>query len=502
MAIALRDRSRSPRNGASSSHVACSAWPPTGCSFQDKTLVLNGVQVPFIHFTKGGLDEIWLPAKPVMKTTGEANITQIMDRVFSDDKMTFEKLVNLKGLPLEGFFGFVKTPNPDDHNEKNAIWVNESGFYAMVLGSRKPHCVAFQRWVLHDVLPSIRRHGSYGDQAASLRLCFDEDLKAKAHVPVKAPVLVKAPAPAKAPVPVKAQVRMVEDERLSFCEIVKANCGGACELKLKDLVRISYVKFVELVATEERRSVAAVCGELRDGTYGLKARLPRRWEALAVAAVGQALAPACGALPTGDADRAGFVETRSEEARGPRAFVAEGAHGIAKDAANCMWIGQLQVGQRIFFLDSWEAAVGLSLRTARALLRAGHLAENLFSANPDEAIVSQLAREGVVARQGDWATSFPSQQFGGIYLDLCYGSLTYICVQLELATYRACPGCVLGVTVTERDFNGEPLLLRALSLQEFLMNLGWRPALQGLRASTLLHRSGKGHQVLTQFWKK
>jgi len=42
----------------------------------------------------------------------------------------------------------------------------------------------------------------------------------------------------------------------------------------------------------------------------------------------------------------------------------------------------------------------------------------------------------------------------------------------------------------------------ALSLQEFLSNLGWRPALQGLRASTLLHRSGMGRQVLTQFWKK
>jgi len=37
-------------------------------------------------------------------------------------------------------------------------------------------------------------------------------------------------------------------------------------------------------------------------------------------------------------------------------FVADGEHSIAKDAANSMWIGQLQVGQRIFFLDSWVAS--------------------------------------------------------------------------------------------------------------------------------------------------
>jgi len=183
MAVARRDRSRSPHasNGSSFSHVVPGgAWPPAGCSFQNKTLVLNNVQIPFIHLKKQGQDEIWMPAKSVMKTTGETTITHIMERVFEDDKMTFEKFVNSKGLPLEGCCGFATPPNPEDHNEKKAIWVNESGFYAMVLGSRKPHCVAFQRWVLHDVLPSIRRQGSYGGGSggsAELRLWFDEDLK-------------------------------------------------------------------------------------------------------------------------------------------------------------------------------------------------------------------------------------------------------------------------------------------------------------------------------------
>jgi len=127
----------------------------------NKTLILNKVRVPFIHYNDGSKEEIWMPAKPVMKTTGEANISHIMDRVFADDKMSFEDLVKSKGFPTDGCYGFVKTPNPKDYHENKAIWVNESGFYTMVLGSRKPHCVAFQRWVLHDVLPCLRRTGQY-----------------------------------------------------------------------------------------------------------------------------------------------------------------------------------------------------------------------------------------------------------------------------------------------------------------------------------------------------
>jgi hypothetical protein len=133
--------------------------PPPGCSFSNRTLTLNGELVPFIHF--GALDEIWMPAKPVMRATGEANITHILERVFPDDQMTFGSLVASKGLPMEGCYGFRQAPDPSNYHEKKAIWVNESGFYAMVLGSRKPHCAAFQRWVLHEVLPSIRRTGSY-----------------------------------------------------------------------------------------------------------------------------------------------------------------------------------------------------------------------------------------------------------------------------------------------------------------------------------------------------
>ena len=39
--------------------------------------------------------------------------------------------------------------------------VSEPGLYALVSKSRKPEAAAFQRWIHHSVLPSIREHGIY-----------------------------------------------------------------------------------------------------------------------------------------------------------------------------------------------------------------------------------------------------------------------------------------------------------------------------------------------------
>ena len=41
------------------------------------------------------------------------------------------------------------------------IFVNESGFYALVLGSKLSTAVKFKNWVTADVLPQIRKTGGY-----------------------------------------------------------------------------------------------------------------------------------------------------------------------------------------------------------------------------------------------------------------------------------------------------------------------------------------------------
>jgi hypothetical protein len=78
---------------------------PPGCSFSDRKLVLGGTQLPFVRYERDGKDEIWFPAKPRMRVTGETNITQCLERVVDECKMSFKELVAAKGLPQSGASG-------------------------------------------------------------------------------------------------------------------------------------------------------------------------------------------------------------------------------------------------------------------------------------------------------------------------------------------------------------------------------------------------------------
>ena len=69
----------------------------------------------------------------------------------------------------------VQTPG----GEQQMTIVSEPGLYSLILRSRKPEAKAFKRWVIHEVLPSIRRDGGY--MAASPGES-DEQLLARALV--------------------------------------------------------------------------------------------------------------------------------------------------------------------------------------------------------------------------------------------------------------------------------------------------------------------------------
>jgi len=102
-------------------------------------------------------------------------------------------------------------------------------------------------------------------------------------------------------------------------------------------------------------------------------------------------------------------------------------------------------------------------------------------------------------RQRRSAPGAPKARGGGRARSFRRGALGADAAGLPLRWH---PGCALAWTLTERDFNGEPLLLRVLGLGEFLQDRGWRPAVRRVRASTLLHRSGGGQQVVTQLWQR
>lgn len=50
---------------------------------------------------------------------------------------------------------------------RNMVCINESGLYSLILRSNKPEAKTFKRWITHEVLPSIRKTGSYSVSGGS-----------------------------------------------------------------------------------------------------------------------------------------------------------------------------------------------------------------------------------------------------------------------------------------------------------------------------------------------
>ena len=85
--------------------------------------------------------ELWWVLKDVCEVIGIAKHTNVAARLEDDEK----------GACVMG------TPS----GQQSMIIINEPGLYNVILRSDKPEAKDFKRWVTHEVLPSIRRHGSY-----------------------------------------------------------------------------------------------------------------------------------------------------------------------------------------------------------------------------------------------------------------------------------------------------------------------------------------------------
>ena len=53
--------------------------------------------------------------------------------------------------------------------------VNESGLYNVILRSDKPEAKIFKRWITHEVIPSIRKHGAYMTMDTIEKVLLDPD---------------------------------------------------------------------------------------------------------------------------------------------------------------------------------------------------------------------------------------------------------------------------------------------------------------------------------------
>lgn len=63
---------------------------------------------------------------------------------------------------------FTKHPADTGFGIKEINFVNEDGLYDVILDSRKAEAKAFRKWVTSEVLPTIRKSGSYSTAVAAL----------------------------------------------------------------------------------------------------------------------------------------------------------------------------------------------------------------------------------------------------------------------------------------------------------------------------------------------
>lgn len=88
--------------------------------------------------------EVWWVLKDVCGALGITDHKQVKKRLGDDEA------------------GVCQVPPPPDGGQmQSMIIINEPGLYNVILRSDKPEAKDFKRWVTHEVLPSIRRTGSY-----------------------------------------------------------------------------------------------------------------------------------------------------------------------------------------------------------------------------------------------------------------------------------------------------------------------------------------------------
>ena len=96
-------------------------------------------------------DNIWSRGRDIAKALGyEKTCNAILKHVDDDDKFILEDI--RRGPQIRA---------PFKNEQGGSIFINESGLYSLIFGSRLESAKNFKRWVTKDVLPSIRKTGRY-----------------------------------------------------------------------------------------------------------------------------------------------------------------------------------------------------------------------------------------------------------------------------------------------------------------------------------------------------
>ncbi len=91
-------------------------------------------------------EEPWFVAKDVCDILGMSNPSMAVTALDKDE---------VAQIDPKDYLG------SENRSNQAVNIVSEPGLYKLIMRSRKPEAKEFQRWVTHEVLPSIRKHGGY-----------------------------------------------------------------------------------------------------------------------------------------------------------------------------------------------------------------------------------------------------------------------------------------------------------------------------------------------------
>lgn len=101
-------------------------------------------------------NEPWFMAKDVCAILGLENSRKATAGLDPDEKNTVTISDGIPGNP-------------------NKTIISEPGLYKLIMRSRKPEAHEFKRWVTHEVLPSIRKHGIYATETTIDQILANPD---------------------------------------------------------------------------------------------------------------------------------------------------------------------------------------------------------------------------------------------------------------------------------------------------------------------------------------
>ena len=119
---------------------------------ENNIVVFNNVEFGEVRVVEMD-SEVWFVGKDITNVLGYTNPTKAFkDHIDNDDKKTLKFKASNGELKANLWKG-------SDYSDKTLI--NESGLYALIFGSKLPSAKKFKHWVTSEVLPQIRKTGSY-----------------------------------------------------------------------------------------------------------------------------------------------------------------------------------------------------------------------------------------------------------------------------------------------------------------------------------------------------